>query len=104
MRVQLTDIWRKPIPGFTFDEAVPFQGDEIAWVPQWKGRSLKELLGKRINIEIKMYTGCLFGITGDFYPFHGAVPQAGYGQVENVAQKVFGDQIDYDRIEPLGGK
>lgn len=104
MRVQLTDIWRKPIPGFTFDEAVPFQGGEIAWVPQWKDHSLKELLGKRINIEIKMYTGCLFGITGDFYPFHGAVPQAGYGQVENVAQKVFGDQIDYDRIEPLGGR
>lgn len=104
LQMQLTDIWRIPIPGFTYEDAIPFTGDETAWVPQWKSHSLKELLGKRISIEIKMFGGCLFGLTGDFYPFHGALPQGGYGQVQDVAGEIFGEKVDYDRIEPLGIK
>jgi len=53
---------------------------------------------------VKMYTGCLFGLTGDFYPFHGALPQAGYGAVEDKAKEVFGEKVDYDRIEPIGSQ
>lgn len=100
MLVQLIDLWHKPIKGFTFEDAIPFTGDAIAHQPQWRERSMAELRGKRYAIEIKLFTGCVFGITGDFYPFHGALPQRGYGDPADVVTEVFGNTVDYDQIVP----
>jgi hypothetical protein len=101
MKVQLIDLWQKPIPGFSFDDAELFCGDEIAWAPRWKERSIGELIGKRIGVEIRLYTGCIYGITGHFYPFHGALPQRSYGDPGDVSAEVFGEKVDYDRIVPI---
>ncbi|MCC6424107.1 MAG: hypothetical protein IT447_11565 [Phycisphaerales bacterium] len=100
MKVQLIDIWQKPIAGFSFDDSERFSGDEIAWTPRWKERSISELLGKRIGIEIRLYTGCVYGITGHFHPFHGALPQQSYGDPRDIAEAVFGPTVDYSRIDP----
>ncbi|MCC7351240.1 MAG: hypothetical protein IT446_11785 [Phycisphaerales bacterium] len=100
MKVQLIDIWQKPIPGFSFDEAELFCGDDIAWTPKWKKRSISELVGKRFGIEIRLYTGCIYGITGDIRPFHGALPQSNYGDPNDIAAEVFGDKINYELIDP----
>lgn len=100
MKVQLVDLWQKPIEGFSFDDAILFSGDEIAWTPKWKKRSVAELRGKRFGIEIRLYTGCVYGITGRFHPFHGALPQKSYGDPADIAPAIFGPTVDYSRITP----
>ena len=52
----------KPIPEFTFEECVPFRGDEI-WAPlRWKGKAdLSELKGKTIQLRVRLSSAKIFG-------------------------------------------
>ena len=36
VRVQVSDVDANPLPGYSFDECIPFTGDEIAWTPTWR--------------------------------------------------------------------
>lgn len=64
-RVQITDWSGNPIEGFTFEECVPFSGDDTAWSPVWKsGKSLTEFTGKAIRIEIELFNSRLYAIRG----------------------------------------
>ncbi len=84
IRFQICDGGAKPIPGFTFDDCVPFTGDSLAHKPQWKKHALSELKGEGIRIELKMHNATLFAVHGDFRPHHAAVAQVSYGNPKMV--------------------
>ena len=66
-RVQILDETGVPVPGLSFDEAVPFTGDELFHEPQWSsGKDLREVLGQQIFIEVELVEGKLYAIRGDF--------------------------------------
>lgn len=80
VQVQLTEWNETPIPGFTFEDHIPFQGNSITYCPQWKERGVGELVGKSVRIQIRMSSACiLYAIYGQFYPRHGALAQISYG-------------------------
>ncbi len=102
MRVQLRDTRNRPVKGFTFADCVPFRGNELAWKPLWKERRIEETAGKLYNMEIELYNGCIFGISGSMKPFHGALPMYSYGNVKAAAEEVWGTlekAPDYDALE-----
>lgn len=55
----------EPIPGFTHEDCEPFEGDSTRWEPRFK-QDIGALAGKVVDIEIRMRSGRLYGITGDF--------------------------------------
>lgn len=71
-RVQLTDARGIPLEGYTFEDALPFAGDDRAWIPQWRdGRRVEALRERCLRIEIRLNNGRLFAIRGDFLPLVG---------------------------------
>jgi len=76
VRVQVTDspsrsgIFTTPpnvISGYSFDDCIPFSGDNIDWRPTWKdGKTLDALSGKAIRIEVQLNSSRLYAIRGDF--------------------------------------
>jgi hypothetical protein len=101
MRVQLTDLWYKPVPGFAFEDSIPFIGDDIAYIPRWKNKTVEDIKGRAFGIEIELNTGCIFGVTGDFYPFYACLPQKSLGDPAHVGKEVFGQDThepDYEGI------
>ena len=102
IRVQLCDTRNHPVPGFTFDECVPFRGDTTAWTPQWQNRSLDEARGHLCNLLVELHDGCIFGISGAMMPHHSCLPQYGYGDVRTAAMELWGTMDrapDYDAME-----
>ena len=69
----------KPYSGFDFDDCIPFSGDNTEARPVWKIKSLDELIGKFIMIELEMHTAILFSVTGDIIPAHGVQPEPRLG-------------------------
>ncbi len=66
-RVQILDETGAPVPGLSFDEAVPFTGDELFYEPQWSsGKDLREVVGQQIFIDVELTEGKLYAIRGDF--------------------------------------
>ncbi|MBT3273149.1 MAG: hypothetical protein HN368_08355, partial [Spirochaetales bacterium] len=78
-KFQILDDLMKPIPGFTFDDSERFVGDDVAHTPRWKNKSIGELAGRQIRIEVEMQTGILFSLEGDLLPNQGAQPEANLG-------------------------
>ncbi|MBQ6474220.1 MAG: hypothetical protein IJJ33_19700 [Victivallales bacterium] len=102
MRVRLLNTQNKPIEGFGYSDCIPFRGDEIARKPLWRNRRIGETAGKFFNMEIELQEGCVFGISGDFMPFHSALPQYSYGDVRSAAEYAWGtleNTPDYDALE-----
>ena len=57
----------EPIEGFTHEDCVPFSGDSKDWIPTWNGeRSMKDLVGRTIVIEIRITDGEIYSMRGDF--------------------------------------
>ena len=68
------------IPGFSFEDCIPFiDDDQIRHRPKWKRRDIRELKGKSIFLQVKMYTALIFAITGDFYVQTGTFPMKSLG-------------------------
>ena len=58
-----------PLPGYTFDECEPFSGDDTAWTPRWKdGKSLADLAGQAVRLEVRLNSARLYAIRGDIIP------------------------------------
>ena len=76
IRVQLLDgDTAQPIPGFTWEEAVPISGDHLFARPRWQERDdLAELAGRPIRIEIAMREAELFAIRLEGQVFVGHTP------------------------------
>ena len=64
VRVQMLDgEMAQPIPGYTWDEAVPISGDHLFAVPRWNERAdISELVGRPVRVEIAMREAELFAI------------------------------------------
>ncbi len=67
-RAQIIDEKGRPIPGFTYADCTPMQGDELFWSPQWNGGKFGDAADgrKRRQLEIEVVSGQLFAIRGDF--------------------------------------
>lgn len=67
VRVQLSDEMGKPLTGFSFDDCIPFKGDELFWEPQWhSGKTLKDALNRPVRVEAQMAEARLYAIRGAF--------------------------------------
>ena len=68
-RVQLTDEDGIPINGYTFEDCLPFTGDDTSWSPMWKnGKMLDEHRSKTLRLEIELKNARIYSIKGDFIP------------------------------------
>ncbi|MBO9604469.1 MAG: hypothetical protein J7639_00885 [Paenibacillaceae bacterium] len=65
-KAQLTDWSGRPLEGYTFDDCVPFSGDDSAWKPQWQGgKRVDELAGQAIRVEVELLNARLYAIRGE---------------------------------------
>jgi hypothetical protein len=56
----------EPVPGCSFDDCIPLQGDEVRGTARWKRRkSLRGLLGKPLRIEFKLRDARLYAVRLD---------------------------------------
>jgi hypothetical protein len=60
LKVRLSDERRRPIPGFGFDDCVPFTGDGVNHKVTWKTGSIESLNGQTIRIEFQLKNGDLY--------------------------------------------
>ena len=69
VRVQITDVDGDAVDGYGFDDCAPFRGDDLFWTPRWKhDRSLAELTGRFVRLEIRLDHARMYAIRGDFVP------------------------------------
>ena len=55
------------LEGYGHDDCMPFSGDCIDWVPEFKsGKTIDELKGKTIVFEIKFDNGEIFSLSGNY--------------------------------------
>jgi hypothetical protein len=77
VRVQVADYNCRPLPGYTFEECEPIQGDHLALHPRWKGHPDLAAAQKlatdrgypakgRVRLQVRLDQAELFSITGDF--------------------------------------
>jgi len=52
LRVRVADERRKVLPGFDFDDCVPFYDNSVAHEVSWQDSSIESLTGKVIRLEI----------------------------------------------------
>ena len=68
------------IPGFAYEDCIPFIcNDQTRYRPQWQARDIRELRGKNITIQVRMYMALFFSITGDFFNHTGYQPMINLG-------------------------
>ena len=52
----------KPLEGYSFEDCIPFRGDEIWARCQWKGKEdLSELRGKQLQLRVRLSSAKIFG-------------------------------------------
>ena len=57
------------IPGYSLTECAAFQGDSLKMEPVWQsGKSLRQLAGQAVVLEIELLEAELFSYTGKFIP------------------------------------
>jgi hypothetical protein len=79
VKFQLLGDDQQPIPGFRFEDSVPFTGDQVAVTPQWREQKLASLVGQRLFIELELQTAIVYSLEGDLRPHHGAQPEPALG-------------------------
>jgi len=60
LRVRISGDRRDPLPGFNYEDCVPFTGDSTAHSIRWKDRSLDELKGRQFRIEFSLQSADLY--------------------------------------------
>jgi hypothetical protein len=51
LSVRVCDTKRKVIPGFDYDDCVPFNGDSVSQAVTWKEKSIESLAGQTVRLE-----------------------------------------------------
>ncbi len=67
-RFALLDPDGEPYEGFSFDDSVPFSGDEISLKPRWKEKGIDELTGRRMRISVDITSGIIYSIQATMRP------------------------------------
>jgi hypothetical protein len=69
VRVRATDHAGKVLPGYDYEQCSPFAGDDAAWRPVWKnGKTLDQMAGKVVRLEIELLNARIYAIRGTFIP------------------------------------
>lgn len=59
----------RQLEGYNHEDCIPFTGDSTDWVPCFKsGKTLDELSGKTVALEIKLEDGSVYSMTADCTP------------------------------------
>jgi len=67
VQVQVTNAEGVILPGYEFENTLPFQGDALAWRPAWStGASLAALEKRLLRIQIRLSSGRIYAIKGNF--------------------------------------
>jgi hypothetical protein len=75
-RVRITTDAGDEIEGYSFEDSIPFSGDDTAWKPIWRScKTMDELSNKMIRIEIALKCGRIYAIRGDFIPAIAIAPK-----------------------------
>ena len=76
VRVQMLDaMTAQPIPGYTFEEAVPISGDELFAPARWKERqNIGELIGRLVRFEVKMRDAQIYAMRNECEAHYGVDP------------------------------
>ena len=68
VRYQITDEQSQPVEGFTFEDCVPFQGeDQFDWELRWKAADSSDLIGKVIRLELEFQTANIYSLTAAYH-------------------------------------
>jgi hypothetical protein len=78
VRVQISDDASQPIPGFTFEESIPLQGDGVALEPRWEAHQVAELIGRPCRVELKLFSGRVYAIRWTSQTYYAKEPQDHY--------------------------
>lgn len=81
----LLDADAQPIAGFSHEECDPFSGDSVAWQPAWQGRSSAGI--DTAAIEIRILSGRIYAIRGDFEIFYTNAQYRRYLQDGNLPRE-----------------
>jgi hypothetical protein len=74
--VQVTDLERKPFPGYTFEECTPLKGNEINGKVSWKKKKdLSPFIGQRIRLEFRMIDARMYAIRLSCGPWYTNTPE-----------------------------
>lgn len=65
VQVRVSDAARRPIEGFDYVDTQPFEGDAVAHVVRWGERSLDELRGEELRLEIFLRDADLYSFRAD---------------------------------------
>lgn len=60
LRVRVSDVARKPIAGFNYDDGPTFQGDSVSQTIRWRDRSLDDLKGQVVRLEFLLKNADLY--------------------------------------------
>jgi hypothetical protein len=70
VRVRLCEFDGTPIPGFDYDDCVPFRGDSLCYRPEWRdGRRVGALVGdpqRQLKLGVEVLHGDVYAVRGDF--------------------------------------
>jgi len=67
-RCQLCDLFSKPLDGFTFDDCLPMSRvDSLRQPLRWKEKTLKEVTGKVVRLEIEFRHARIHALHGNFH-------------------------------------
>ena len=65
----------EPIPGYTWEEAIPISGDHLFARVRWQEREdISELVGRPVRVELAMREAELFAIRLDCQVYVGHTP------------------------------
>ena len=64
VRVQASDLHFNPLEGFTFDDCVPLQGDELHAPVRWKDKTSQDLvdMGQSCRLEFEMFEANIYAV------------------------------------------
>lgn len=60
LRVRVVDSSRRPLPGFDYEDSVPFSGDSTAHEMKWNDRRIDELKGRVVRLEFLLTNADLY--------------------------------------------
>lgn len=57
----------KPLTGYSHEDCIPFSGDSLSHVPQYKNQNtLSSLAGRTLVFEVRYTNGALYSLSGDY--------------------------------------